>query len=80
MALPKEVQDAFYAGARSASVPLCINDSVEIISGDHSGEHAAVISQESVGKDPEFVVELGANGKDLRLPLSSLRLIEGGEP
>ena len=80
MVLPKELQDAFYAGARSAAVPLCINDTVGITVGEHRGSRAAVISQESIGADPEFIIELGTSGVDVRLPLSSLRLIERVEP
>jgi hypothetical protein len=77
--LPAEIEEAFFAGERSEAVPLVINDSVTITSGEHEGSGAAVISQVSMGEDPVYLVELGDSGKDVRVPLSSLRLDDEGE-
>lgn len=80
MTVPKEIQDAFFSGLRSSAVPLCVNDTVEVTAGEQSGSFGAVISQESAGADPMFVVELGDRGVDVTLPLSSLRLVERAGP
>lgn len=69
-----KLKEQFYAGRRSSEVPLCVNDSVRIVHGPLSGTAAAVISIESVGVDPEFLVELGGSGGDVVLPLSALAL------
>jgi hypothetical protein len=65
----------FYAGQRDESVPLCMNDPVDVIAGGHQGRVGAVISIESVGDDPEFLVEFGDTGEDAVLRYSTLNLI-----
>lgn len=72
--IPEDVRNAFYAGQRSARVPLCVNDSVEVVGTEHAGCGAAVISMESTGDDPLYLIEFGSGG-DAILPLSALRLV-----
>jgi len=76
--VPTSVRDAFYAGTRGPELPLCINDSVEVASGEHAGRRAAVISIESVGHDPIYLIEFGDTGADALFAASMLRLIEEG--
>jgi hypothetical protein len=76
--VPESVRDAFYAGRRGPRLPLCINDSVEVVSGEHAGRGGAVISIESGGNDPTYLVEFGDTGADALLVASVLRLIEEG--
>ena len=71
--IPREVQDAFYAGIPTELIPLVINDTVEITAGTIAGAVAAVISVVTVSPEVTFLVELGSNGHDVTLPVSALR-------
>ena len=64
----------FYDGQHDELVPLCVNDSVDVIAGKHRGRGGAVISIESIGEDPEFLVEFGDTGEDAVLRSSTLSL------
>ncbi len=67
--------EAFYAGHRSARMPLVANDVVVVTAGIHAGRGASVISIESVRPEWTFLVEF-ADGKDAVLALQHLRLGE----
>jgi len=69
------IEDDFYEGRRSRSMPLVINDPVEITDGEHAGRTGAVIAIESLAADPILLIELGQTGEDVRVPLRSLRRI-----
>ena len=71
-----EIIAAFYSGDRGA-LPICVNDSVVVISGPHKGQGGAVISPESAGTDPVFLIEFGDDGTDAELAASVLRLTDG---
>ena len=70
------IRENFYAGVRGPEFPLCANDCVEVISGEHAGRRGALISLESVGDDPTYLVEFGDTGADTLLVASLLRVIE----
>jgi hypothetical protein len=76
--VPESVRNAFYVGRRGPGLPLCINDSVEVVYGEHAGRRGAVISIESVGNDPTYLIEFGDTGVDALFVASVLRLVEGG--
>ena len=71
--VPKNFDDAFYAGTRSDAVPLVINDSVDITSGPYSGRGGAVISIDCVEPTMTLLVELGDTGEDVVVPIGNLR-------
>ncbi len=50
-----------------------LNDTVVIISGDHAGELASVISLLELTPEPRYVVELATTGWDLEMPEAALR-------
>jgi hypothetical protein len=78
--VPDAMRDAFYAGARSSALPYCVNDKVQVIVGKHSGGKGLVISVESAGDDPEYLVELADIGEDVVLPSSVLRFDSDNPP
>ena len=69
------MQDAFFAGHRSAAVPFVINDPVEIVAGPHAGRHGAVISIEAVAPELHLRVELD-DGHDAVVVAHQVRLME----
>ena len=72
---PTMIEDDFFEGRRSRSMPLVINDPVEITDGENAGQAGAVIAIESFGADPILIIELGQTGQDVKVPLRSLRRI-----
>ena len=78
--VPDAIRDAFYAGARSSTLPFCVNDPVQVVGGEHSGRKGSVISVESIGSDPQFLVELRDVGQDVVLPSSVLRFVSDKPP
>lgn len=65
----------WFAGEEIAGVEYVLNDSVEIVEGEHAGEFAAVISLERLNPEPAFLIELGS-GHDLLVPQQWLRPAE----
>lgn len=72
--VPKELWEAFYAGQRSAEVPVVIDDVVEVVAGRHLGRYAASISLESVGPNASILVEF-EDGSAAVLGMSDLRVV-----
>ncbi len=56
MRIPEEIEKAFYAGVRHPQASLCLNDSVEVISGTYKGRGGAVISIVQLEPSPVFLV------------------------
>ncbi len=70
--VPSEMDDDFFCGRRSESMPFSISDDVEVVGGPHAGRLATVISIESL--DPiVLVVEFGDDGSDGSIAASLLR-------
>ena len=65
MKVPREIEEAFYSGSRHAAIELCVNDSVNIIKGEHSGRSEAVISLQGLEPEPTFTIDLGDTGEDV---------------
>ena len=72
----QQYDDLFYEGETSELVRFCLNDSVRILTGDHAGEEAWVIS--IVAPDPEvlFLVELASGRGDVYVTQKGLARIE----
>ncbi len=70
-----EIMEAFYAGRRSSTYPLAVNDVVRVKEGRKSGSLAAVISPQSVAPAVSYLVEYG-DGSDDIVPLAALELKE----
>lgn len=73
--IPTELQDAFYAGKRSALVKYVINDSIEITSGEYQGCRGAIISIEEVAPEVIYLVERGDNGSSIYVAQKQLKLV-----
>ena len=73
--IPPDLLDAFYAGDRHA-LPFCINDCVLVTTGEHSGRDGWIISPESMGPDPAFLVEFSDDGSSAQLASTMLRLLD----
>jgi hypothetical protein len=74
--IPRKLQDDFYAGKRGDIIKYCINDAVEILSGDYKGKRCAVISIDEINPEVILLVERGDDGSFLRIHQSAIRLIE----
>ena len=73
--IPEQIQEAFFAGSRSADVPFVINDAVHVVVGDHAGRGGAVISL--LAMEPELLVAVELeDGSDAELVASQLRLVD----
>lgn len=71
--VPQSVDEAFFAGARSATVPFVVNDAVRVSSGPHEGRSGAVISIESTTPTMRTLVETG-DGEEIVVDVSTLTL------
>ena len=72
--LPETLQEDFFAGRRSAQLPYCVNDTVEVTSGPYTGRRGAVALLDRSGDTAKFLVEFG-DGTDELLPAQLLTLI-----
>ncbi|MFM1873466.1 MAG: hypothetical protein RL398_2888 [Planctomycetota bacterium] len=70
--IPKELEEAFFAGRRSSALPFVLNDTVEVVSGHLAGRGGAVISIVSVEPEMVLLVELG-DGSNVQLVAEHLR-------
>jgi hypothetical protein len=74
VSIAKDVEDAFYAGVRSATVPFVINDCVVVVGGPRSGSGGAVICIEAIEPSLRLRVELG-DGADIVVEAADLRRV-----
>jgi len=56
-------------------VSFAQNSYVAIVAGEHAGKSGSLISVETLGNDPVYLVEL-ESGKDVLVPQSCLRVHE----
>ncbi len=70
-----EAIDAWWEGAELPNVRFRYNDLVKVTGGPHAGMAASVISLETLGADPTYLVEL-TSGADRILPSSQLMPLE----
>ena len=68
------MEEAFFEGRRSASVPFVINDSVDVVGGPHAGRGGAVIAVLAIEPELEVCVEL-SDGTDIHLVAKDIRLV-----
>ena len=62
----------WFAGEAVPGAAFRLNDSVEILAGEHTGNGGTVISIERLTPEPIYLVELGDTGEDVRLSESNL--------
>jgi hypothetical protein len=70
----KSLNEAFFAGVRSASMPYCVNDLVEVVAGAHSGVRGWTVLIDIRGVVVRFLVEF-VDGTDELFLASDLTLI-----
>ena len=68
-----DVQTRWLAGERIPGVEFQLNDSVEVIRGEHAGAGGAVVTLLGDSPEPRYVVELGSTGEDVGVYESALR-------
>jgi len=77
VAIPSEVADKFYAGARTDAVGFVVNDAVRITRGKNKGRAGAVVSLFSLLPVTTYLVEPGTEPwGDLQIAQSDLELVE----
>ena len=69
-----EDEDAFYAGKRSARIPLVLNDIVAIKAGERKGQLGWIVSLAESTPEARYTVELCSGQGDLYLRASELEL------
>lgn len=57
--VPEALERAFFAGERTETVRFGINDSVQVVSGEHAGRLGVVIALLTVDPSTEYLVEFG---------------------
>ena len=65
------LNDAFYAGLRSADLPYVVNDEVEVTAGAYAGRTGAVVVLDWSGARLRYLVEF-SDGTDELLPGGAL--------
>jgi hypothetical protein len=75
--LPKSLDDDFYTGRRSESLPFCVNDCVEVTGGPYRGRRGAVVVLDRSGNAPKFLVEFG-DGTDELVAADLLKIVPEG--
>jgi len=74
--IPKQVEDAFFAGKRTANVRVVVNDAVRVTSGPHAGREGAVVSIVTLEPEVTLLVEPGSPPYgDIEVPQSLLALL-----
>ena len=68
--------DDWFAGQPVPGGRFRHNESVHVISGDHTGKSGALISVERLQPEPVYLVELASGEGDVLLPDSSLATAE----
>lgn len=69
--VPQSIDDAFFAGTRSAEMPFVVNDDVRVVSGQYEGRSGAVISIERMCPTMLVLVEMG-DGLEIVFDVSAL--------
>jgi transcription antitermination factor NusG len=69
-----QIMEAFFAGKRSAELPLVVNDTAKILRGDYAGRSGAVVLVDSSKEMLQFLVEFG-DGTDELVSLDNLEKI-----
>jgi hypothetical protein len=70
---PADYEDLWFQRKAVPGAAFRLNDSVLILSGEHAGTLAAVISLLELNPHPRYLVELATTGADLELPEAALR-------
>ena len=70
--LQRDWDDLWYNFEPVPGAAFRLNDAVQIKSGGHAGEGAAVISLLSLEPTPIYLVELGSGGGDIEIAESEL--------
>jgi len=73
--IPENLQTDFYSGKTNELIKFCINDPVEVISGDYKGYGCAVISIHRIEPEVKLLLEPG-DGSFIIIDQKNIRLIE----
>ena len=72
--IPKEVNEAFYAGNLADGIRFRLNDTIEILSDEEKGKVGSVISIVTLEPEPTYMIELADGSGDREYGQSELRL------
>ena len=73
MAIPKEVEGAFFAQQRSDTVKFCYNDTIEVVTGDHAGKKGIVVLMLEMEPEIKYMLSLD-DGTDIETEQGSIKL------
>lgn len=73
MAIPKDVESAFFAQQRSDTVKFCYNDNIEVVSGDYAGKKGIVVLMLDMEPEIKYMISL-EDGTDIEVDQDALKL------
>ena len=72
---PKQLEDAFYNGNRSDTLPYCLNDVLEVTAGEYQGRRGWAVAVDRRKPELRLLIEFD-DGTDELVPLSQLTRIK----
>lgn len=73
MAIPKEIEEAFFSQQRGDKVKFAYNDSIEVTSGDHAGKKGIIVLLIEMDPQPQYMLSLD-DGTDIEITQDGLKL------
>jgi hypothetical protein len=73
MAIPKEIEAAFFSQQRSDTVKFAYNDSIEVTSGDHAGKKGIVVFLIEMEPEIKYMLSLD-DGTDIEVGQGAIKL------
>lgn len=73
MAIPKEIEAAFFSQQRSDTVKFAYNDSIEVTSGDHAGKKGIVVLLIEMEPEIKYMLSLD-DGTDIEVGQGAIKL------
>jgi len=70
--IPDHVIETFFRGEASHGVNFGVNAPVRVTKGAEAGKTGSVISLEDLEPEPTYLVELGEDGRDIKIKQSDL--------
>lgn len=66
MAIPKDVEGAFFSGEHGGAVKFCYNDTVTVAGGDHAGKKGIVVLLLEMDPQIKYMLSLD-DGSDIEV-------------
>ena len=72
MAIPKEIEAAFFSQQRGGNVTFCYNDAIAVVSGDHAGKKGIVVLLLEMEPVVKYMLSL-EDGSDIEVVQSEIK-------